>query len=452
MNTLKVCKKIAELVSEKNGRVYFVGGYVRDKLLNHESKDYDIEVHGIEPKDLGDILNKVGKKIQYGKDFGVYSLVGHNIDIAMPRKEKQRGTGHKDFDIFVDPYIGTKKAAIRRDYTINSLMEDVLTGEIIDHFNGQDDLKNKIIRHVNNETFQEDALRVLRACQFASRFEYTIDPSTLELCKKMDLSHLSKERVFDEMAKALLKANKPSIFFNYLREMNHLDYWFKELVPLIGCPQNPIYHKEGDVWNHTMMVLDEGAKLRSKAREPLFFMISCLCHDLGKPLATESIDGVIHSYYHEIKGMDVANEFLLRLTNSKSLIKYTLDMIKLHMRPATLCFDKASYKASNKFFDETYCPEDLILLVLADSKGMIKETPYLDFEDELYDRLNHYKEIIARPRVTGKDLLDNGIKEGKIFKELLKYSFNLHLKEVDKESSLKQTLNYYQELLNKNKG
>lgn len=450
MKTINVCKKIAEKVQEQNGRVYFVGGYVRDKLLGKDTKDYDIEVHGIEPSKLEEILSQVGKKTQYGKDFGIYSLAGYNIDIAMPRKEKQRGTGHKDFDIFIDPYIGTYKAAIRRDFTINALMEDVLTGEIIDHFNGVEDLNNKIIRHVNDETFTEDALRVLRACQFASRFEYTIDSKTLELCKSIDLTNLPKERVFDEMAKALLKADKPSIFFEYLREMNKLDYWFKELKDLIGCPQNPKYHKEGDAWRHTMMVLDQGAKYRDKATFPLSFMVACLCHDLGKPITTEVINGEIHSYLHEVKGVDIANTFLERICNNKHIQKYVSNMILLHMRPATLCFEKSSFKASNKLFYESLYPEDLIYLVLSDSKGMIKETPYIDMEQELWDRLNHYKEIIALPKVTGQDLLDAGIKRGKHFGKLLYYSNNLHLKEVDKETALKQTINYYNELKKNN--
>lgn len=448
----KMVKLIASKVQEHGGKVYFVGGYVRDKLLNKKSKDYDIEVHGITFEDLNDILSSLGKKQQFGKDFGILSLSGYNIDIAMPRKETQRGTGHKDFEIFVDPFIGTYKAALRRDFTINAIMQDVLTQEVIDHFGGVNDLKNKVIRHVNDETFQEDSLRVLRGCQFASRLEFTIDNNTLELCKQIDLSNLPKERVFDEMSKALLKARKPSIFFEYLREINKLDYWFKELTDLIDCPQNPKYHKEGDVWRHTMMVLDEGAKLRDRAKEPLSFMLACLCHDLGKPSTTEVINGEVHSYLHEIAGIDVAKVFLKRICNNKRITNYVLNMIKLHMRPATLCMDNSSLKSSNKLFNEALVPEDLILLVLADSKGMIKDSPYIDYEDELYDRLNHYYEIMALPRVTGEDLLNNGVKPGRMFSKLIAYSFNLHLKEVPKKEALTQTLNYYKALLNERKG
>ena len=242
MNDISIAKEIALKVCNLGGKVYYVGGYVRDKILNIDNKDIDIEVHGITPKQLEEILDSVGKRIEIGESFGIYNLKGYDIDIAMPRKEYVIGSGHKDFDILVDPFIGTYNAAKRRDFTINALMEDVLTGEIIDHFGGVNDLNNKIIRYVNEETFKEDSLRVLRACQFASRFEFDISKETISLCKEMNISKLSKERIEGELKKALLKANKPSIFFDSLRKMNHLNYWFKELSELIDIKQNPCVH------------------------------------------------------------------------------------------------------------------------------------------------------------------------------------------------------------------
>ena len=201
----QVEKQIAELVKQKGGRAFYVGGYVRDKLLGIENKDIDIEVHGIEPDVLLDILKKVGKPLKFGKSFGIYSLRDYHLDIALPRKEKAIGKGHRDFKITVDPYIGYKKAAKRRDFTINAIMEDVLTGEIIDYFNGTQDLKKKVIRHIDDKTFVEDPLRVLRACQFASRFKFKIAKETIALCKNIDTTTLSKERVEEELKKALLK-------------------------------------------------------------------------------------------------------------------------------------------------------------------------------------------------------------------------------------------------------
>jgi len=168
---MDMATKIAKKVSEKGGRTFFVGGYVRDELLKIETKDIDIEVHGIDVDCLVDILESLGNVQKIGASFGVFNLKGYDIDIAMPRKEISNGRGHRDFEIYVDPFIGYEQAAIRRDFTINSMMKDVLTGEIIDPFCGIEDLKNKKLKHINDISFCEDPLRVFRAAQFASRFK-----------------------------------------------------------------------------------------------------------------------------------------------------------------------------------------------------------------------------------------------------------------------------------------
>ena len=153
---MEMAKKVAELVAEKGGKAYFVGGFVRDALLHIENKDIDIEVHGISHDELTAILDSLGQRITIGESFGIFNLKGYSLDIAMPRKEEARGQGHRDFAIFVDPFIGTEAAARRRDFTVNALMQDVLTGRIVDHFGGQEDLKNGILRHVNDASFAED--------------------------------------------------------------------------------------------------------------------------------------------------------------------------------------------------------------------------------------------------------------------------------------------------------
>ena len=187
---IEMAKHLAQLVCERGGRAYYVGGFVRDALLGETGKDIDIEVHGTQPDCLKDILDSLGQRITVGESFGVFNLKGYGLDIAMPRKEEARGQGHRDFDIFVDPFIGTHAAARRRDFTFNALMKDVLTGEIIDHFGGEADLKAGILRHVSTESFPEDPLRVLRAAQFSARFHCRVAPETIELCKCMELQHL----------------------------------------------------------------------------------------------------------------------------------------------------------------------------------------------------------------------------------------------------------------------
>lgn len=253
-----IAEKIAYMVGEKGGRAFYVGGFVRDKILGIDNKDVDMEVHGIKPEELLDILTEVGEPLSYGRSFGIYSLRGHDIDVAMPRRERAIGKRHRDFEVLVDPFIGTEAAARRRDFTINAIMEDVLTGELVDHFGGMQDLKKGIIRHIDTETFVEDPLRVFRGAQFASRFGFSVADETLELCRGMDLSSLSRERVEDELKKALLKGKNPSIFFEVLRRAGGLDAWFPELKALIGLEQDPKFHPEGDVWTHTMVVLEIG--------------------------------------------------------------------------------------------------------------------------------------------------------------------------------------------------
>lgn len=218
---------LASKVKEKGGRAFYVGGYVRDLLLNIPNKDIDIEVHGIAEKDLVAILNEIGEVDYYGRSFGIYALRHEDIEVALPRSEKVLGTGHRDFEISVDPDMGYKNAALRRDFTINALMMDVLSHEILDYFNGTDNLNKGIIRHVNDVSFVEDPLRVYRAAQFASRFGFKIDERTVELCKGIDTFVLSRERIEEELKKALLKAERAEIFFECLKEMNQKDVWFK---------------------------------------------------------------------------------------------------------------------------------------------------------------------------------------------------------------------------------
>ena len=450
LSDMEMARKIAEAVADRGGCAYFVGGYVRDLLSGDVGKDIDIEIHGLTPDELKSVLDSLGQRMDIGESFGIFGLRGYHLDIAMPRKETCRGRGHRDFDIFVDPHIGTLGAAKRRDFTVNAMMQNVLTGEIIDHFGGRDDLENRIIRHVNDESFAEDPLRVLRGAQFAARFEFKVAEETKELCRSMDLSTLPKERIMGELEKALLKAERPSIFFEVLREMDQLSFWFPELENLIGVEQNPKYHSEGDVFVHTMMVLDEAAKLKEHAGNPPGFMLSALTHDFGKAIATEIIDGEIHAYAHEEKGLPLVKTFMKRLTNETELIKYALNMTELHMKPNVLAAVNASIKSTNKMLDASIDPEGLLCLAIADGLGKISPLEYVSHNAYFEERLKTYREYMARPYVMGQDLINAGLKPSKSFSEYLAYAHKLRLAGVEKESALKQTLAYARK--NKNGG
>ena len=437
---------IAKAVYACGGVCYYVGGYVRDLLLDSENKDIDMEVHCIEPAALESILSQFGKVLTMGASFGIYNIKGYSLDIAMPRKETACGAGHRDFDVFVDPFIGTQNAAMRRDFTINALMQNVLTGEIVDHFNGRADLNNKVIRHVNDTSFAEDPLRVLRGAQFAARFDFKIANETISLCSRMDLTALSKERIETELKKALLKADKPSVFFKNLRKMNQLGYWFRELENIIGVPQNPQFHSEGDVWNHTMMVLDEAAKYRGNAESPFGFMLAALCHDFGKTVCTQIADDLIRSIGHEKEGLPLIEAFLRRITTETKLINYVLNLCVLHMKPNALAAMNASVKSTNKMFDQAQEPKALVYMAMADNYGRIIPDGITPHEEFLFERLAIYNDIMSKPFVQGKDLIEAGIKPDKKFGEYLEYAHKLRLAGVDKDSTLKQTLAYIKKM------
>ena len=426
--------------AEAGGRAYYVGGFVRDRVMGRENKDIDIEVHGILPDRLRNILSGLGSVIETGISFGVFGLKGYHLDIAMPRKEEVNGCGHRDFDIFVDPFLGVKKAAERRDFTMNAVMQDVLTGDIVDPFGGIQDIENGMIRHVHSEKFSEDPLRVLRAAQFAARFHFVIADETMDLMRRMDLRSLAKERVFDELKKALLKASAPSVFFHILRETDQLSFWFSELSHLIGVPQDPVHHPEGDVWNHTMLVLDEAAKLRADAKNTIGFMLAALTHDFGKPLVTEESSGRIRSIGHEKEGLPVIRNFLKRITDEKKLIRYVLNLDEHHMRPNILAGSRAKVKSTNKMFDRVEDPEALLLLARADHLGRSGFLPDEAGDKFLEDRLKTYRRTMEKPYVRGEDLIAAGLTPGAEFSELLAYAHRLRLAGVEKNAALKQTL------------
>src|SRR6185369_14771336 len=178
-------ENIAELVRSVHragGRAMLVGGCVRDELMGVEPKDWDLEVYGIQPEKLREILDSFGSVNVVGEAFTVFKI-GSHLDVSIPRRERKIGTGHRGFAIEGDPDMSFAEACSRRDFTINAILKDPLTGEIIDPFDGQGDIERRLLKHVSSETFAEASLRVLRAAQFAARFEFEIDPQTIEICR-----------------------------------------------------------------------------------------------------------------------------------------------------------------------------------------------------------------------------------------------------------------------------
>ena len=456
--TIDAARRIAQLAAGQGGHAYYVGGCVRDKYIAElagcgngsfdASKDIDIEVHGLTPEALWELLQQVGEPAVFGESFGVYSLRRFGLDIAMPRKEHATGRGHRDFAVSVDPFLGPKEASRRRDFTVNALMEDVLTGELLDFWGGLEDLKAGVLRHVDDRSFPEDPLRVLRAAQFAARLEFTVAPETIELCRGIDLAALSKERVEGELKKALLQSDKPSVFFGVLRDMGQLSPWFSELEPLSGLEQDPLYHPEGDVWVHTMEVLDRAAARREKAENPYGLMLLALCHDLGKTTTSEvsEKDGRIHSYGHETEGLPLVESLLQRVCCEGDVRAYVQNMVPLHMRPNVAAYARPSVKSTNHMFDEAASPLDLIWFGEADRPEFAGKDEFHGDTAFLMERLQIYQDTMAKPSVTGKDLIEAGLAPGETFSELLAFAHKLQLAGIEKESALKQTLAYARKL------
>ena len=314
-------EEIANKIKEKGGSLYLVGGAVRNKFLNLEIHDEDYCVCGLTEEEFIKLFPNAKPR---GKAFKVFDLDGK--EFALARKDVKKGLGHKDFEIQSNPNITIEEDLYRRDITINSIAENVLTKEIIDPFNGIKDIQNKIIR-ATSLSFKDDPLRVYRVARFASQLEFNVDVETIKLMKSMksELSTLSKERVFEELKKALA-TDKPSIFFEVLRKADVLDAHFKEINDLIGVLQPEKYHPEGDAYNHTMLVLD----YVSQNTKDLSIRFSALVHDLGKGLTPKK--EYPHHYGHEDKGVTLVGTLGNRIGAKNEWIKAGKVACREHMR------------------------------------------------------------------------------------------------------------------------
>jgi tRNA nucleotidyltransferase (CCA-adding enzyme) len=356
--------QIAEAVKAEGGRALIVGGWVRDRLMGRASKDIDLEVFGLEAGALRHVLRRFGSVNAVGESFTVYKVA--DIDVALPRRDSKSGRGHRGFTVEGDPRMPIREAARRRDFTINAISLDPLSGEYVDPFDGRDDLQRGTLRAVDAGTFTDDSLRVLRALQFAARFEFALDGGTAELCRRIPLDDLPSERIWGEMEKLLLQARRPSIGFRLALRLDVIGRLFPELEALVGCPQEPEWHPEGDVWVHTMMVIDEARQRIDDLDHPrqVTVMLGAVCHDLGKPPTTAFIDGRIRSMEHEQAGVAPAGTLLDRL-NIHTLAGFdvrahVLGIVAHHLKP--LAFFKSATPVGDGAFRRLALKVDLELL------------------------------------------------------------------------------------------
>ncbi len=424
------CSYIFESAKKLGGAAYFVGGCVRDALLGLTPKDLDIEVYGLEPQKLEKMLREKFRVEMVGKSFGVWILKGYDIDVSIPRRERKTGEGHKAFDVESDPFMSIEEACARRDFTINAILYDRLADKIIDPYNGVDDLKNGIIRHTSSR-FSEDSLRVLRAMQFAARFDMSVASETIELCSKIGFENLPQERVFEEWKKLLLKGEKISRGLNFLRDCGWIKY-FPELAATVDCKQDPEWHPEGDVFTHTGLSLDAFASRRTgEPREDLVVGLAVLCHDFGKPRCTfVGDDNKIHSYGHDVMGAEPTRKFLSRLTREKSLIDEVLPLVERHMAILDLWRVQAGDSAIRRLARKVIRIDRLVRVDFADRNGRGEdfndESPQGDWISERAAILE-IKDSAPKPIVMGRHLEALGMKPSRKFGEILSHLYEEQL-------------------------
>ncbi|WP_313956803.1 CCA tRNA nucleotidyltransferase [Aliarcobacter butzleri] len=386
INLPKILIRILNTLQELGSKPILVGGCVRDSFLNKKIKDYDIEIFNFDSLEiLEKSLKKFGNVNLVGKSFGVLTLKidEYDFDFSLPRIEKKVGNLHQDFEVSTNANLSFKEAAKRRDFTINAIGYDYFKNEILDPFGGMNDLKNKIIKHIDDKTFVEDSLRVYRSVQFASRFEFKIDENTKILCKKIvssgELKFLPKERVFEELKKLFLKSKKPSLGLNLLKEFN-----------IMNIEQNL-----EEIDNLAFILKDKNYDDFRK----LYLFYSCLCKGMNE---------------------DKTFSFIKNLTDDKKFIKNILILNETNLTNDIKILKRLSLKLKL---------EDLIVLNQAFKNQILLEV----FEIlKSLDILN----TPIKPLVLGKDLIKLGFVPSEKFKEILDFAFNLQIEDNLSKSNI----------------
>jgi len=432
---------LARAIHDAGGRALLVGGCVRDELMGVQPKDWDLEVYNLDAARLREILDQFGPVNVVGEAFTVYKL-GHHLDVSIPRRERKSGRGHKGFVIEGDPSMSIAEATRRRDFTINAILQDPLTGELIDPFNGRGDLEQRILRAVSRDTFAEDSLRVLRAAQFAARFEFEIEPETIELCRTIDLSDLPAERIWGEIEKLLLRSAHPSIGLEWLRRLGAIERLFPEIQSLIEVPQDPEWHPEGDVFVHTKLVIDGARRLIDDLPYPrqVTVMLAALAHDFGKPATTEFVEGRWRSRGHEEAGVPPAESFLNRVNvhtiDGYNVRAQVIALVREHLKPGEF------YKKRDEVGEGAFrrlarrCEPDLLYRVAkADSLGrnaewVPREKWYGSEAQEWFIQRSRELQVEQRPPdplLLGRHLFDLGVEPGPRMGEITRAVYELQL-------------------------
>lgn len=440
-NFLDQNQLIAKIIAQihlSGGTAVLVGGAVRDLFLDQQTKDFDIETYGLAPEQLQLILLKFGPVQEIGKSFGVYLLPGVNVDWSLPRTDS---AGRKP-DVKIEPNLTVNQAFRRRDLTINALGISFRTRELIDPFNGLHDLQSKTLRYIDRDLFVQDPLRFYRVMQLIGRLQMQPDQALNDLCNRMDLRAVSRERIETEFNKLFLKSNSPSLGIRWLQQIGRLHAILPELYSTIGVSQDPVWHPEGDVFEHTMQALDCAARQDySDMTEKLLIMYASLVHDLGKVSTTKLIEHKWRSINHAPAGVVIAKKLLMRITGNQKLIKYASILVRYHMEPLQFINNRAGLIAYKKLALKLM-PLSIALLVklsLVDRAGRklvginLPTKIWLQDDVDLQYFVNQAKLAgvyyqAEPPILQGRDLLDV-VKPGPVLGKLLAQAYLIQLQE-----------------------
>ena len=441
-----LAQTIFDDILNHGGKVYIVGGTVRDEIMGcHDQHDVDVEVYHLSYQQLCNILQKYGHVNTFGQAFAIVRLdqLPH-YDFALPRQEKKTGDRHQDFETLIDPDLPLEKAVLRRDLTINALMYDYQQKKIIDLCHGIEDIQNQIIRCVDEKRFIEDPLRVLRVARFKAKLQFQVEPRTQKLCQQMVLDKmldsLSKERIYQEYCQILM-SDMPSLGFQFLKDIEALPPY---LHALTTTQQRLDFHPEGDVFSHTMLVIDVASHVKQKTDHPLWFMWSCLLHDIGKPLVTTP-EG--HAPLHNEAGVKVFHDG--DLIASKKARQYISTMIMYHMHLMNMSRHHAkdlSYLRLLKKIDGKVSMNDLIYISCCDKlgRGKVAQSQYDEFWVFIQDKQKRLGNQARPALIDGRDLIAYGFQNKKLYKEMLEEAYDLQLQGYSQEKILRSLRKYEQ--------
>jgi tRNA nucleotidyltransferase (CCA-adding enzyme) len=425
-------RALAREIRAAGGRALLVGGAVRDLLLGSVPTELDAEVFGLDFEAIERALRGHFATVRVGRSFPVLKLREHPIDVAVPRVEWATGPRHTDFAYRAGPELDFATAARRRDFTVNAISWDPLTGTIIDPVGGRNDLADGILRKVSDQ-FGEDVLRVLRAMQFAARFDFVVEEDTVATCRSLTPHHLARERVFEEWRKLFLRGQRPSRGLFFLEEAGWLRF-YPELEATVDTPQDARWHPEGNVWPHTLYALDAFAEERiGDPTEDLVVGLAVLCHDLGKPACTIHAKGAIRSPGHEKAGIEPTRRFLDRLTAESFWFDQVEPLVATHMRPRQLYEQRSGPSAIRRLADRVGRIDRLLRVCRADAGGR-PPLPRGDFAEGEWLRGEARKLCVEDQRpetlVRGRDLLDLGLDPGPPVGRLLRQLFEEQLEGI----------------------